>query len=879
VGGSTTAGVGLSRWSASRWTWSHAGIFFAITKLVSGRELRRHAAAFVGLALIVALGGGVAIGALVAAHRTDRAYPDYVRDSQVVELSVNPSNPTKAIDEVMHHLPGVASVHSDSLLFASANPKRSGRLSDMGSEDASLQVRGSIDGRFEQVDRPIVTQGRFASGPREVFIGDGYRPDLEKMLGRTVNVGDTIKLAFYWAFLSSDELPPDTVVKPIAVERLRVAGFGRFPDEVLPDELYPRQKMVVSADVARRYHCDAHDPRPDMTQDELSEALYPKTCPRLYDTYALQLEDGRRSEAAVRRAFTKATARLSKAFPAAMQAQNITYSYLSQDRTDIDDSVRDVTWPTVIALQVFGVVSGLAVLAVVALAIARLLRRGDEARRSLRAMGATSGQLTAIGACPALLACLVGVIGAVLVAFGASMVGPTGAIRSITPSPGFALPAGVVIPAAAIAVALLAGVTVVLSWFATRRTRLSGAVRHERPGLTTLLVRTGRPAATQGIRHALRLRRSDGAAVTLAGCVIALALVTAVVVFGVNLGRVQQPSRFGWPWDVAVITNAGYGDANPARVAKSLDHNPDVAGRSLFAFAPSSSIDGHPVPTIYGFPGSDSTHFPLLEGREAREPGEAVLGARTADDLGVSVGDRISHGGSNFPLRSIRIVGIAALPSLGPLFSDRTGLGVGAYVRVKTDPGDPTKRYPAAMVGINLRPGVDNARFLAHLDPPVATWADTSYPATTFTAPVRPPAIVNADDVRTAPLILGGLLALGLAIGFALSIGVSVRDRRRELAILRSLGFSRRNLRATVEWQAIAIIAVGVLIGLPVGVAVGRFAWTTFADQLGVAPDAGVPWAWLAVIGVGAAVIGLAAAAPSARAAARVAPNELLERG
>jgi ABC-type lipoprotein release transport system permease subunit len=869
--------VGLSRWSANRRSWSHAGIF-AITKLVSGRELRRRAAAFIGLALIVALGGGVAIGALVVAHRTDRAYPDYVRDSNVVELAVNPSNPTRGIDEVMHHLPGVTSVHSDSLLFASANPKRSGRLSEMGREDASVQIRGSINGRFEAVDRPVVTSGRFASGKREVFIGEEYRPDLEKMLGRPVDVGDTIGLAFYWSFLSSDELPPETMVRPIAVERLRVAGFGRFPDEVLPDELYPRQKMVVSADVARRFACRASDPRPDMTQDELVEALYPRDCARLYDTYALQLEDGVRSEATVRRAFVKATARLSKAFPLAMRQQGLTYQYLSQDRTDIDDSVRDVTWPTVIALRVFGLIAGLATLAIVALAITRLLRRDDEERRSLRAMGATSRQLTAISAGAPLVACLVGLLGAVAVAFLASRVGPTGAIRSITPSPGFALPGVVMIPTVVIALALFAVMTAALSWFAARLSVRSGAPRHERPGLTTLLVRTGRPAATHGVRNALRLRHSDGAAVTLAGAVIALALVTTIVVFGVNLTRVQDPERFGWPWDVAVITNAGYGDANPARVARSLDHNPGVIDRSLFSFAPSSSLAGHPVPTIYGFAGSDATRFPLVEGRQARSPGEAVLGAGTASDLGVSVGDRISHQSEGFPIRSVRVVGIAVLPSLGPLFADRTGLGVGAYVRVGADPADPTKRFPASLVALDLRPGVDPERFLAEVDPPVATWADTSYPATTFTAPVRPPEIVNADDVRTAPLILGGLLGIGLAIGFALSIGVSVRDRRRELAILRSLGFSRRDLRATVEWQAIATVAVGLLIGLPLGVAVGRLAWTTFAEQLGVVPGASVPWSWLAVIVASAVVIGLAAAAPSAVAAGRVTPNELLER-
>ena len=124
--------------------------------------------------------------------------------------------------------------------------------------------------------------------------------------------------------------------------------------------------------------------------------------------------------------------------------------------------------------------------------------------------------------------------------------------------------------------------------------------------------------------------------------------------------------------------------------------------------------------------------------------------------------------------------------------------------------------------------------------------------------------------------MLGILLALGLAIGLACSIGVSVRDRRRELAILRSLGFSGRDLRATVMWQAVTTITVGLVIGMPLGLIGGRFAWESFARQLGVVPQTDISLAWLGVVIVGSLAVALLAAWPPARTAARIHPSTAL---
>ena len=53
----------------------------------------------------------------------------------------------------------------------------------------------------------------------------------------------------------------------------------------------------------------------------------------------------------------------------------------------------------------------------------------------------------------------------------------------------------------------------------------------------------------------------------------------------------------------------------------------------------------------------------------------------------------------------------------------------------------------------------------------------------------------------------------------------SVRRRRRDLALLKTLGFTERQLAATVAWHATTAVAIGVVFGVPLGVAVGRWLW------------------------------------------------------
>jgi ABC-type antimicrobial peptide transport system permease subunit len=120
----------------------------------------------------------------------------------------------------------------------------------------------------------------------------------------------------------------------------------------------------------------------------------------------------------------------------------------------------------------------------------------------------------------------------------------------------------------------------------------------------------------------------------------------------------------------------------------------------------------------------------------------------------------------------------------------------------------------------------------------------------------------------TTPAILGGGLALGAVIALALTLIASVRRRRRELALLKTLGFVRRQLAAAVAWQSSIAVAIGEVIGVPVGILLGRTLWDLFAHEINAVPMPSVPGLVIALIVVGALVLANVVAAVPGRMAA-----------
>ena len=131
------------------------------------------------------------------------------------------------------------------------------------------------------------------------------------------------------------------------------------------------------------------------------------------------------------------------------------------------------------------------------------------------------------------------------------------------------------------------------------------------------------------------------------------------------------------------------------------------------------------------------------------------------------------------------------------------------------------------------------------------------------------PTGTNSPRVDQAPD--DGRSALGL------TLAASVRRRRRDLALLKALGFTRPQLAVTIAWQASIAALVGIIVGVPVGIALGRWLWDLFARGIYVVPVSSVPVVEVVVVALGALVLANLVAAIPGRMAART-PTALVLR-
>jgi ABC-type antimicrobial peptide transport system permease subunit len=132
------------------------------------------------------------------------------------------------------------------------------------------------------------------------------------------------------------------------------------------------------------------------------------------------------------------------------------------------------------------------------------------------------------------------------------------------------------------------------------------------------------------------------------------------------------------------------------------------------------------------------------------------------------------------------------------------------------------------------------------------------------------------QQVDNLPLILGGLLALlaTVAVGHAVILGI--RRRRRELAVLRTIGFRRRDVRAAIAYQSTILAALGLAVGIVAGVVVGRLVWRAVADGLGVEAQFDLSVLAVALVALGGIVVANVIGAIAAQAAIRDRPATAL---
>ncbi len=394
---------------------------------------------------------------------------------------------------------------------------------------------------------------------------------------------------------------------------------------MLPDDLFPNRRMIVSADVTARYDCLPQLPK---TNDfaTIFSALFPVPCASQYRFYALDVDEARNVPAVQREILRRADA-LNAALPSALTEQGISYQPIMTTRGDERARVEHAIRPGIVALTLFGLLAATATVVVCALFALRIIGQSRDTLILLRALGMSRAHRVLAVSAPVAGATAVGIAGAVALGYAASGLAPAGVVRAVDPHPALSLPAGVVFPVVLTIAVLLAGAFVAGAFVVAGRAGRASRGRDNGPGIwSARSERRFAPPFTEGLRSVVGDRRAGPVLLIGSSCVAIAALVTAVV-FATSLsGLVDRSERYGWPWDFAVLTNFGYGNTDIEAVDATLRHRTDIASWSFAAFGRNATIVDASVPLVLSEAGPRALRLPVVDRSRAATRGRA--GAR-----------------------------------------------------------------------------------------------------------------------------------------------------------------------------------------------------------------------------------------------------------
>ena len=771
-------------------------------------DLRRHLRGAIVLAVLIGLTSALALAAAEGAQRTDTAYarlraatnaPDYVAFSGkgVSEMLA----PNVDFSKVAL-LPQVEAINT--LVFLMGESLGAdGKALFEGHPNLNANIMGAQTIKGQSLMPWKVLEGRLPDPTRSDEVVTGYRkrPDPQAA------VGSTIDLRLLKASDTAEEL---------------AAGFS-LPD---PTPLLgpPIPVKVVGKVVVLNGNLE-------LTGDNQDFYVTPAFV-RRYRSSTISLEAGMvtlKNAPADIPAFEKGLFALSPGANAASSADEVVF-------------VRRAVNVQVVTLWLFALLTTIVGFMVFGQALSRLNFTESRENPILSALGMTRRQLFAVAMVrAAVIGTAAGVV-ALVGAVAASGSFPTGLALIVEPAPGTDV--APIVAGGALLVPL--GVLLLSVVPALRAARTHGDAQgvalaaefRRSSALAALVARSRLPAsAATGVRLALEPGRGRTAVPVrsaIVGLTLAVVAVTAAYGFSASYRRLlETPRLYGQFFDFGggYPFGGGFDEAIAAMVA-----DPGLSDVMVGNFRESIDVEGSGGSTsvnVWGMETLKGSITPTIaQGSWPVNEGELALGGKTMRKIGAHMGDtvQVRVGDTVLPLN---VVGKTVFPGygFGPGLAEGAGM---TFSQLRAFfPKDERNLFTAS-----LAPGARGTDVSARLNPlfePLGTPVGDLEAA--VNAGLSTGGVVDSiGSGQRVPLALSGLLALA-AIGTLVHVLVtSVRRRRRDLAVLKTLGFVRRQVSATVAWQASTLAGIALLIGLPLGVAVGRWAWTFFANAIGVVP-------------------------------------------
>ncbi len=792
---------------------------------------------YLSIVLLIGLIGGVAMASVAAGRRTQSSFPAFL-------ASTNPSNLTLAVFQAsanatdsslksaIERLPDVKDVvTAGTLPLIDISANGAPKLSFL----SNINIVSSLDGMTVHQDKLAILQGRAANPNRsdEIVMNAGAARILD------VRVGQVITLGLYTPAQMNLSDFGSPKVKPVILVHERLVGIVALNTQLVQDDVDQTYGVIVATPALTR--------RVVKPLSKFTTVLY-----------GMQLRHGDRGIAKVQHELV------------GLVPKGEIYEF--HVASTVASQVELALKPESVALGAFGAIAALACLILAAQAISRLLRRDERDRDVLRALGASPMILVVEGLVSVLLAVGLGTIAAAIVAVTLSPFSPLGPVRPVYPDAGFSVDWTVIGIGVAVLVVGLGSIATALSVRSvTKGARQSGESVPRRSRVALGLQSAGVPVAgVVGVHFALESGRGRSAVPVrsiIGGTVVAVAMVVATLTFASGFSTlISRPPLYGWNWTYLLNPSNDV----PPKALSLLNHDPQVAEWSGADYT-DLQIDGVELPILLQSPHAKVSP-PILTGHGLETSDQIVLGAATLNQLHKRVGDTVTislgtkkNAPYYIPPTPLVIVGTATLPAVGyaSFVAEHTSMGTGALVpldfsNVSFQGGNADRNLNGPeLVFVRIRSGVSSAgredmqRIANAANRIFAADKNAQGNSVEVLGVLRPVQIVNYRSIGSTPIFLAAGLALGAVLALGLTLTSSVRRRRRDFALLKTFGFTRRQLASSVAWQATTTALIGVVVGLPLGVVIGRELWTLFARSIYAVPDPTVPLLSVILVGVG----------------------------
>jgi ABC-type lipoprotein release transport system permease subunit len=226
----------------------------------------------------------------------------------------------------------------------------------------------------------------------------------------------------------------------------------------------------------------------------------------------------------------------------------------------------------------------------------------------------------------------------------------------------------------------------------------------------------------------------------------------------------------------------------------------------------------------------------VVSGRIAHRSNEVALGPATLDQLGKSVGDHVELRGETGAV-SFRIVGVVLFPEGD--FDHASGIALTASGADRLV-GDSHNAGALHQIVFDWADGTDTRAADQQL-------SASGLQVLTNDNALKPASVTNLGQVTTLPRYLAAFLAIMSLATLGHALSVSVRRRSREIATMRALGMTPRASGAVVVSHAVTLAGIAIVVGVPVGLAIGTRIWRPIAEGAHVVVRSVTPGSWIAM--------------------------------